>query len=113
MASTPPEDCRCEHLCPDGRCIAIYVQDKHQCWLLCQTSGTTDIPDAQLPLDARLNIEAHGVELVELATLLDEHCDVELLMPAAAARRRVSLYLKDTTLGAVIDHLGLVSRQTP
>ena len=100
-------------MCPQGRCIAIYVQDKHQCWLLCHSSGTTDIPDEQLSLDARLNIEAHGVELVELASLLDEHCDVELLLPAAAARTQVSLYLKDTTIGAVIDHLELVSRQTP
>lgn len=104
----PPDDCTCAHLCPDGDCIAIYVHDKHECWLLCST-GDSVAPNGKLSPDTRLNIETRGIELAHLGEFLDRHCDTELFVPAAAARTRVTLRMEYATLSAVIEQAGLVT----
>lgn len=105
----PPGDCTCDHLCPDcPGCIAIYVHDKTECWLMCPCNDASDIPEVRLALDARINIETRDTPLVQLAVLLEEHCVASLLIPAALADSTVSLYKMDTTLSAVITEVGLV-----
>ena len=117
MASEiPPEDCTCEHLCPDGSgCIAIFVEDKSECWLLCPGSDAPPIPDSQLSLDARLNVQTKEVELFALAELLDSHCEMPLFVPAGDARKKVSLDMRGATLAEVIERTGLLigHPQTP
>jgi hypothetical protein len=106
--------CTCEALCPNAdHCIAIYIYDEDECWILCEPDpGPGDRGEGRAALDTRVAVDTRGTTLAQAAQFLAEHCEVELLAPAERLGEVVDLSARDTTLGAVIEAAGLVVRET-
>jgi hypothetical protein len=103
--------CDCAGICPtSAHCIAIYIHDTGECWVLCSKDDVTlpeDSP-ATVGLDDDIDIDMRGVELAQLGEFLARRVEVDLLVPAARVTDWVEVKAKQTTLRAVIDEVGLV-----
>jgi hypothetical protein len=101
--------CDCPTQCPASEhCIAIYIHDTGECWVLCSKDEVKLAPSAPVPLDAEVDVDTRNVDLVQLGTFLSSRCDAELLIPAKAARKPIELKEKKTTLRAAVEQAGMV-----
>jgi hypothetical protein len=113
-----PEDCTCDVGCYGfGECACIFIYDDDgsqggQCVCECESPEPDDIRYLRrlkkLPLRTRIAIRTRRATLAKLGTLLGTFSAARIAIPASAARRRVSLRLKDATLAEVVAKAGLV-----
>jgi hypothetical protein len=62
----------------------------------------------RVPLDGQVQIDVAGATLAEFGEFLDRHCEVELLIPASDASRKIEVSEEYITVRALIDRTGLV-----
>jgi hypothetical protein len=108
-------ECDCDHLCA-GRpgCIAIWVDDKGECWLVCPGRGVApESPQGKIvkrPLDTKINLSVKEATLASIASFIAARCEGELLIPASRLDEAITLTAKNLTLRAAAAKLGLVVR---
>ncbi len=103
--------CDCGGVCPKSvHCIAIFIHDTGECWVLCSKDQITLTADerVRVALDQRIDVDMRGTDLAGLGAFLAQRADVDLLIPAARATDWVEVKAKDITLRELIDRVGLV-----
>jgi hypothetical protein len=106
--------CDCASVCPNAQqCAVMQILEptggEPWCVAICKPDPAPLAKvEVTLPLDTKVQIETRNAELAVLAKLLADHCEEEVLIPARSAMEVVELSEKDTTLGAVIERVGLV-----
>jgi hypothetical protein len=103
-----------ENICgAGGSGVAIYVHDKGECWVLCQSSAPVVPANSRprLSLQASVSIKATEVDRARLADFLAQLCEAKLFIPAGAASEKVDLFIEHTTLGDAIERAGLLSER--
>lgn len=106
-----PNLCTVAYACgPGGTGVAIWVHDKQQCWVLCQGTGTiANIDQPRVGLETRISAEVKSLERARLAEFLATICEFELFIPAALASEKITLDVKEITLGDFVERTGLVA----
>jgi hypothetical protein len=61
-----------------------------------------------LRLDSAVNVDTRNIPLAQLGEFIARYFEGDLLIPAKSASKVVELTQKDTTLGALLDSVGLV-----
>jgi hypothetical protein len=88
----------------------MWVYDEAACYADC-SGPTVEVGPAVLkraPLDGQVQIDVAGATLAEFGEFLDRHCEVELLIPASDASRKIEFSEEYITVRALIDRTGLV-----
>jgi hypothetical protein len=106
--NVPASICTVAQVCgPGATGVAIYIHDTRECWVLCQ-GRTAPVDRPQLSLEARVSVEAKDFDRARLGEFLASFCEAELFIPALTATEQVTLTMRDTTLSAAIERVGLV-----
>ncbi len=103
--------CDCAGTCPkSAQCIAIYIHDTGECWVLCSKDAIVLAADEarKVALDQKIDVDMRGIELAQLGEFLSARAEVDLLIPARNTTDWVDIKAKDITLGDLIEQSGLV-----
>jgi hypothetical protein len=107
--------CDCASVCPNAQqCAVMQILEptagEPWCVAICKPDPAPGLREERVtvPLDAKVQVEARNTELAVLGKLLADHCEEDVFIPARSATEIVELSEKDTTLGAVIERVGLV-----
>jgi len=86
----------------------MWVYDKEECWVLCMGGDEKTPPPFDVPLSAKVAVEVRGANMAAVGNALEMASSTRLLIPAEAAVDTVLIDIDDTTLGELIEDLGLV-----
>ena len=106
--------CDCDTHCPDSTsCMCVFTHDDGVC--NCDCFGPIVITSSaqsrkKRPLDALVSLCVKEVELGTLGEFLSRISDAELLIPAAKAKTKLSIEIKEASLESAIAKVGLIVR---
>jgi hypothetical protein len=108
MANCGAGECSCE--CPNGCGCISSSDDPTNC--VCRCFGGARPPNfgvfQGVGPTTLINAQFRGVDAGEVAVVLSRTLKVELAVPAALLKKRITVNLKKTPVRTVIKHLGLV-----
>jgi hypothetical protein len=106
--------CSCAENCPhSAHCIAIWVYDKGECWVLCDKDEASSPSNKEISkprIDSEVDIEIKAVPLARVAEFLSGRFQSDLLVPASRLHEPIHFVAKKTALGSVLQKIGLVAR---
>jgi hypothetical protein len=107
--------CSCAENCPhSAHCIAIYVYEKGQCWVLCdkdEASSPSSTEVSKQRIDSEVDIEIKAVPLSRVAEFLSGRFQGDLLVPASRLHEPIDFVAKKTAIESVLPRIGLVARK--
>jgi hypothetical protein len=105
--------CDCATVCPKARHCAVMEVLKPKpgeswCVAICDPDPEPSAEPPPLRLDSAVNVDTRNIQLAQLGEFIARYFEGDLLIPARAASEVVEVTQKDTTLGALLDSVGLV-----
>jgi hypothetical protein len=112
MPTLPLADCTCDNVCPtapDCTCIAIFTGGGSvRCCCSCSLTMTPLTPDVVLKAEDQINLNVRDTELGAVAEFVHQVTNVDILIPASALRKRVTVSLERVTFADALQEVGLV-----
>ncbi len=100
--------CTCDSICPDAgdcTCIEIFQRTGHH---LCNCDCTPFTVLLEAPkAEDRVNLNVRNKEVGAVAEFVHRMTGTDVLIPASALRKRVTMSLQDVTFADALRELGL------
>jgi len=112
MAGISKNECTCAHLCPDAQCVAVWIHETNECWVACSSDPIKMLPPLGMSMDAMVSVEVRGATMATVGSALAKIAAAELLIPAESVTDTVLIEVEETSLGELIDEIGLVVRDS-